>query len=149
MEQPLDDIITTPRSAWPQASATASGDVSLGELFSDLTTDLSTLVRKEIELAKTETIEKVSSAGRNVGMIVAGGLLAYAGLICVLIAIAIGLGNWIGYGLASLIVGVLVIILGFVLVQSGLAALKHMSVTPEKTIETLKDNTEWVKEKVQ
>lgn len=148
MEQPLGDMITTPGSAWPKAPA-PNGDRSLGELVSDLSEDLSTLVRKEIELAKTETVEKVSSVGRNVGSMVAGGLVAYAGAICLLIAIAIGLSNWLPAWLAALIVGAVVLVIGLVMVQAGRSALQHMSVAPEKTIRTLKDNTEWVKEKVQ
>jgi len=148
MEQPLDDRITTPRSAWPQAPV-ANGEKSLGELFSDLSEDLSTLVRKEIALARTETVEKVSSAGRSVGSMLAGGMIAYAGVICVLIAIAIGLSNWIPAWLAALIVGVVVLVIGLVMFQAGRSALQHISVAPKKTIETLKDNTEWVKEKVQ
>jgi hypothetical protein len=69
------------------------GESSLGDLFTGLTYDLSTLVRKEIDLARTETLEKVSQATRSVVFMVAGGMLAYAGLIALIIAAAVALAN--------------------------------------------------------
>jgi len=54
---------------------------TLGDLFTSLTGDLSTLVRQEIDLARTETMEKVTSATRSIVMMVAGGMVAYTGLI--------------------------------------------------------------------
>lgn len=141
-------FVATPResaSAWVQPD----GSPSLGDLFSGLTSDLSSLIRKEIQLARTETTEKISSATRSIVLMAAGGLIAYAGFIALLAAAAIALGGLMPYWLSALLVGIVVLIVGAILIQSGRSALSNLEVTPEKTVETMKDNTEMVKEKLQ
>lgn len=125
-----------------------NAESSLGDLFTGLTYDLSTLVRKEIDLARTETMEKVSQATRSIVFMVAGGMLAYAGLIALIIAAAVALANVMPFWLATLIVGLLVLIVGAIFVQSGRSMLTNMSIVPEKTVESIKEDTEWVKEQV-
>ena len=119
---------------------------SLGELFSELTNEITTLVRQEMQLAKTEMTQKASSAGKDVGMIGAGGALAYAGLLALIAALIIGLGEFIPMWLSALIVGLVVVVIGYVLIRRGLNALKNLDPTPRQTIETLKEDKEWVKE---
>jgi len=119
---------------------------SIGELFAELARETSTLVRQEVQLAKTEMTQKVTSAGKDAGLIGAGGALAYAGLLAVLAAVIIGLGQLIPMWLSALIVGVVVIGIGYMLVQQGLNALKRIDPTPRQTMETLKEDTEWAKE---
>src|SRR5688500_20246716 len=77
-------------------------DRSLGQLFGDLTRQLGTLVRKEIELARTEMTTRVTTVGRDAAMLGAGGALAYAALLVALIAVAlllidIGLTPWLAF----------------------------------------------------
>jgi len=126
-----------------------AGESSLGELFTALTTDMTTLVRKEVELARTETVEKISKATRSVVYMVAGGMLAYAGLIGLIIAAIVALSNVMDLWLAALIVGLVVIIIGAILLQSGRSMLQRLSIVPEKTVESIKESTEWAKEQVQ
>lgn len=126
-----------------------AGETSLGELFTALTTDMTTLVRKEVELARTETVEKVSKATRSVVFMVAGGMLAYAGLIGLIIAAIVALANVMDLWLSALIVGLVVIIIGAILLQSGRSKLQGLSIVPEKTVESIKESTEWAKEQVQ
>lgn len=121
---------------------------SLGQLLTDITNDLSTLLRKEIQLARVETMEKASQATQSVVLMVAGGLVAYTGVIALVIGIIVALANWMPLWVSALIVGVLLAIVGFVLIQSGRNSLKQMSVVPEKTIESIKEDAEMVKEKV-
>src|SRR3954462_7234135 len=83
---------------------------TLGDLFTSLTSDLTTLVRKEIELARTETMEKVSGVTRSVVMMVAGGLVAYAGLIALIMAAIFLLNQALSLWVSALIVGIVVII---------------------------------------
>jgi len=125
-----------------------SAEPSLGDLFTELTYDLSTLVRKEIDLARTETVEKVAQATRSVVFIMAGGMLAYAGLIALIIAAAVALANVMPFWLSTLLVGLLVLIVGAIFVQSGRNMLASMSLVPEKTVESIKEDTAWVKEQV-
>lgn len=127
----------------------AAGETSLGELFTALTTDMTTLVRKEVELARTETVEKISKATRSVVFMIAGGMLAYAGLIGLIIAAIVALANVMDLWLSALIVGLVVIIIGAILLQSGRSMLQRLSLVPEKTVESIKESTEWAKEQVQ
>lgn len=131
------------------STARPAGETSLGELFTALTTDMTTLVRKEVELARTETVEKISKATRSVVFMVAGGMLAYAGLIGLIIAAIVALANVMDLWLSALIVGLVVIIIGAILLQSGRSMLQRLSLVPEKTVESIKESTEWAKEQLQ
>ena len=122
---------------------------TLGDLFSSLTEDLSTLIRKEVDLARTETTEKVTRATRSIVSIIAGGMIAYAGLIALIIAVIVGLSRFMPLWLSALIVGIVVVAIGAIMISSGRGSLANMSVMPEKTVESMKENTEWAKEQVQ
>lgn len=122
---------------------------TIGELFAELARETSTLVRQEVELAKTEMTQKATSAGKDAGMIGAGGALAYAGLLAILAAVIIGLGELIPLWISALLVGLVVVGIGYVLIQRGLTAIKQISPAPRQTIETLKEDKDWVKEQTQ
>lgn len=119
---------------------------SLGDLFAELANETTTLVRQEIQLAKAEMTQKATSAGRDAGMVGAGGALAYAGLLALIAAVIIGLGEFIPMWLSALIVGIVVVGIGYLLIQRGLSALKRINPTPQQTIQTLKEDKEWAKE---
>lgn len=126
----------------------AKAERSLGELFGDLTREMATLVRHEIALATTEMSEKASTVGKNVAYLAVGGLVAYAGLLAIVAAIILALGNFIPMWLSALVVGLVVAGIGYVLVQQGLSALKQADLAPRKTIETLKEDAEWAKQQM-
>jgi hypothetical protein len=124
-------------------------DRSLGELFADLARESSTLVRQELELAKTELAEKATGAARHVGLLAAGGAVAYAGFLAILAAIVIGLaGLGLPWWLAALIVGVVAVGAGYSLVRKALETLKHESLAPRQTMKTIRDDVQWAKEQV-
>lgn len=123
-----------------------SEERSLGELFASLSKDTATLVRQEIELARTELSEQASEAAKNAAGVAVGGAVAYAALILIVIALAIKLADVMETWLAFLIVGAGVAVIGLVIMQKCLTALKHLSFVPEKTIETLKENKAWVQQ---
>ncbi len=132
-----------------QTPGTQGNDRSLGELFGDLAHDTSTLVRKEVQLAKAEMTEKATAVGKDVAFITIGGLIAYAGLLAliatlVIILAAAGMRLW----LAALIVTVIVLAIGGILVQQGLSRLKRTNMAPQQTIATLKEDQQWAKEQV-
>jgi hypothetical protein len=129
--------------------ATRGEERSLGELFGDLARDTGTLVRQEVDLARTELTQKASRAARDVGFLAVGGLVVYAGFLGLLAAaalclVAAGLDAWV----AALLVGVVVAVVGAVLVQRGLSALKREELAPRQTVETLKEDARWAKEQV-
>jgi xanthine/uracil permease len=119
---------------------------SLGELFTELARETSALVRQEVALAKTEMTQKATELGRDAGMIGAGGAIAYAGLLALIAAAILALGQIIALWLSSLIVGVVVAAIGYILMQRGLGALKRADFTPHETIKTLKEDAEWAKD---
>jgi fatty acid desaturase len=122
---------------------------SLGELFGDLATETSNLVRQEVQLAKTEMTQKATAVGKDIGFLAVGGLIAYAGLLALIATLIIVLGTaGLPWWLAALIVAVIVLGVGGFLVQKGLTALKHQSVAPEQTIQTLKEDRQWAKEQM-
>jgi hypothetical protein len=119
---------------------------TLGEMFAELSRETRTLVQQELQLAKTELTEKASKIGKGAAFIVGGGVLAYAGLLAivaalVLILIGIGLPPWA----AAFLGGLLVAGIGYLFIRSGLAALKSQELAPRKTIETLKEDAQWLK----
>jgi xanthine/uracil permease len=122
---------------------------SLGDLFSDLSRETTTLVRQEVQLAKAELTQSATEAARGIGMLVAGGAVAYAGLFFVLLAIVYGLieAGWDAW-LSALVVGVVVVAIGAILVLRARESLKPANLAPRRTIETLKEDQEWAKEQI-
>lgn len=121
---------------------------SLGELLSDLTNDFSTLFRKEITLAKVEMTEKATEVIKSVAMLAVGGFIAYAGFLALLAAAILGLAFVVSWWLSALIVGLVVLLIGYILVQSGMNKLKSENLTPHHTKESLQEDAEWAKEQV-
>ena len=122
---------------------------SIGELFGDLVQQTGTLVRQEVQLATTEMTQKATAVGKDIGALAVGGAVAYAGLLALIAAIIIGLGQLgVTWWLAALIVGVVVAGIGYFLVQKGLTALKQQSIAPQQTIQTLKEDRQWAKEQI-
>ncbi len=116
----------------------------VGELFQDLANDTRTLLSLELELARTEMAEKVSQVGKDAGFIAAGGFVIYAGFVMFLAFIGFGLANFIPLWLSFLIVGVVVMLVGYAVLRKGLNDLKSRSMAPQKTIESLKRDKEWL-----
>ena len=119
---------------------------SIGELFAELSQKTTTLVRQEIELAKVEMSQKASRVGKNVGFLLIGGVVAYTGLLAVVAAGIILLGEVIAYWLSAAIIGVVIAVVGAVLVVKGASTLRQEEPTPRETIETLQEDKEWLKD---
>jgi len=119
---------------------------SLAELFGELTREINTLIRQELALFKTEIGKKAADVGKNVGMLVAGGAVAYAGLLALLAAVILLLAQAMPAWVAALIVGLVVAGGGGFLVYNGLEALKKEDLTPRETVETLKEDASWARQ---
>lgn len=129
-----------------QRAPTGQDDRSIGELFSDLTRDTTSLVRQEVELAKTEMSHKAARVGKDVGFLAAGGAVAYAGFLTLIAAVVLVLGLAIPMWISALIVGIVVAGIGAFLVMRGIDNLKNEGVAPKATIETLQEDKQWVQE---
>jgi hypothetical protein len=119
----------------------------IGELLGDLASQVSTLVRKEIELARVEVTSSVGRAGRGAAMAGLGGALLYAGLLALLAAavfglIEAGMEAW----LAALIVGLAAAVIGGVVTSIGVKQVQTTNMAPTQTAETVRENVEFVKE---
>lgn len=125
---------------------TRRDDRSLGELFSDLTKEMGTLVRQEVQLAKTEMTDKAASYGKDAGFIGAGAAIAYAGFLAIILAIILLLGLAIPMWVSALIIGVVVAAIGAFLILNGYNRLKSTTPAPTQTIDTLKEDARWMKE---
>jgi hypothetical protein len=127
----------------------SQSDRSLGELFGDLARDMGTLVSQEVALARTEMTEKASRVGKDIAFLAVGGLIVYTGLLAIIAAVIVLLAqNGVSWWLSALLVGVFVTVIGYVIVQKGIAALKREDLAPRQTIESLKEDTQWAKEQI-
>lgn len=119
-------------------------------LFSDLWRETSTLVHDEIELARAEVSEKVTQVGSGVAVIATSSAVLFAGFLMLLIAaasaLALVLPEEYAPWLAPLAVGVVVVLAGMIALRSGLAALRARNLKPERTLESLRQDRELVKE---
>ncbi len=120
----------------------------LGDLFSDLATEMSNLVRQEVALAKVEVGQKAKYVGRNVGYLVVGGAVAYAALLAIIAAIIMLLDRVMPSWGAALLVGVLVGGIGWLLIGKALSALQQTDMTPRQIVETLKEDATWMKQQI-
>lgn len=123
-------------------------DRSIGELFGQLSQDMTLLVRQEIQLARTEMSDKLSRFTSNLVSVLSGGFVAYLGglaLVAALILAIRDLAN-ISLALSALIVGAVLAIVGYVMLQKGVKELKRVDLAPRRTVETLKDDVQWAKE---
>ena len=121
---------------------------SVGEVFGQLTQDLSLLVRQEAQLAKTEMQTKISRATSDLVSLAAGGVVALIGALALTAAIIlllidpVGLSPW----LAALLVGALMAGIGYVMLQGGLKDLKRIDPAPRRTVESIKEDIQLAKE---
>jgi hypothetical protein len=118
----------------------------IAEVAKDLTSDLSLLVRQEIELAKAEMAEKGRTAAPGLGMFGGAGVfgLCAAGALtgCLVLLFSLFLADWA----AALIVGVVLAAVAFVLARQGKERVADAGKpVPEQTIETVKEDVEWAK----
>jgi hypothetical protein len=123
-------------------------DKSLGELLSELTSGFSRMFRQEIALARTEVREATTHAIRDVVFLALGVLVLYAAFYLFLAAAVVGLAEVVPVWLSAIIVGVIVSIVGYILLQKGIKDLKARRFKPEQTIESLKEDKDWARAKI-
>ncbi len=121
-------------------------DRSIGELIAELSRETATLVRQEVQLAKAEMSQKASRVGKNVGFLVVGGVVAYTGLLAIVAAVIIVLGGLIPLWLSALVVGLVIAVVGLLLVVKGANTLRREEPVPRETVETLKEDREWLRD---
>ena len=126
--------------------STTKDDRTLGEMFAELARETRMLVQQEIQLARTELSEKASNAARSSGFVAAGGSLAYGGVLTIIAAIVLalieaGMSAWS----AALLTGVAVAALGYLFFRSGISGFRTRNLAPQQTIQTLKEDAQWLR----
>jgi uncharacterized membrane protein YqjE len=141
-EDPMGSVRYEP----PEPERGAEDERSVGELLRELSTETSTLVRQEVQLAKAELTEKAKQAGKGAGLLGGAAVMglallgAFTAFLIAVIALAVPV--W----LSALIVTVLYGVIAGVLALVGKKALQQAGpAKPEQTIDTLKEDAQWAK----
>ena len=127
------------------ATRTAPSEPSLGELVAQASADLSTLARKEIELAKAEIGAEVAKVGKGAGLLGGAGFLGHLALIFASLAAMFGLAHWMPLGWAAATVAGVFGLLAASMALLGKRTLSSLDPAPHRTIATLKEDAAWAR----
>jgi uncharacterized membrane protein YqjE len=123
-----------------------AGDRSFAEILQDVIGNVQEIVRSEVRLAKAEMKEEAAKAKSSAMLLGVGAAsAAYAVLFLLLMtvyALTLVMPNWA----AALVVGGALAIVAAVAITAGMKRFKEIHPTPERTLETIKENVEWVKQ---
>jgi len=131
------DLRTSAVANQYQGSGRDVSNASVGELIGEVTRDLSTLMRQELDLAKAEVKQEASKAAKAGGMLGAAGFAGYMVLLFASIAAWQGLAEIMPSGWAALIVAVVWAVVGAVLFAVGRKRMAEVNPKPERTVETV------------
>jgi len=137
---------TSTGTAQAGAGQTGGQDArSIGEIVGDIATDLSSMVRSELELAKTEAKAEVAKAGKGAGMFGGAALAGYFALLFLSLFAMYLLADAVDIEWAALIVFAVWLVIAAVLAVLGRTQLKSMSPALDRTQQTLKEDVQWAK----
>ena len=141
----------------PQPPPAAGEDLGIVELLSDLRDEGTLLLRKEGELARAEISRSIERVTASLGKLLFAGVLAIAGTVILLIAASAAVGElleWAGLHpdiaewLGPLLLGLVVTGAAVGLLMAALKGLQRVDPVPNRTVETVKENSAWMKDKV-
>ena len=118
---------------------------SVGDLISEVTSDLTTLMRQELDLAKAEVKQEVTTAGKAAGMLGAAGFAGYMVALFLSIALWWALANGLDEGWAALVVAAIWAVIAAVLAVLGRSRMRQVNPKPERTVQTLQQVPEALK----
>jgi uncharacterized membrane protein YqjE len=119
---------------------------SWGELIGELAGQLVGLARDEVALARRELEQKLKTVQSAAAVIAIGAIVALIATLSVCAAVIIALAEYVGPWQSALIVGLILGMAAGVTILIGVSRFKRTSLRPEKTIETLEENKEWLKD---
>ncbi|MDP9347840.1 MAG: phage holin family protein [Gemmatimonadota bacterium] len=131
----------------PAGDGRAAGDEPpLGELFGQLTSDAGRLIRQEVALAKAELRETGATLARDGAKLGVAAALGLLGAMAATAFLIIALGDLLdNYWLSALLVTVLLLAVAAYLAKSAMNDVKRRGLTPEQTVETLREDVQWAK----
>lgn len=134
-----------PGRAGSESPDADGADRSLGSLVSSLTGDMSKLMRQELNLAKAELREEAKEAGKAVGMLGGAAFAGWMTAIFLSVTLMWLLDKVMDLTLAALVVTLVWGIAAAVLALSGKKKLQNLNPKPEQTIDSLKEDAQWLK----
>ena len=132
----------------PNPSQPKQPDKSLGDLFGDLSQEFGELVRTQTELAKTEIREQTDKAKKAAGAFGGAAVAGYMALLLLSFAAAWGLSEIVPEGVAFLIIGLVYGAVAGVLFLRGRQRVREFSVVPEETVQSVKEDVQWARQKI-
>jgi uncharacterized membrane protein YqjE len=137
--------VSTADQGHPDMPTRAGETRSVGEIVGDISQNMSTLIKQEMDLAKSEMKQEVAKLGKGVGMFGGAGLAGLLTLFFLSFALTFLLDNWMPVELAALIVGVLWGIVAAVLAMRGRQEIKQANPQLPTTQQTLKEDVQWAR----
>jgi predicted phage tail protein len=135
----------------PSSRTTGSGErdgESAVALLRRLLNELSDLIRKEIALAKVEASEALSQAKAAAISMASGGAVLFGGFLVLLAAAVLALSHVVSDWLAALIVGGVVAVIGYLMIQGGKKKLDPSTLKPDRTQNALRQDKEMLERRM-
>jgi len=129
----------------------AEGEVpreSFGELLSQLANTSAALIRDQLELAKEEMRENLARLRSGLVTLAVSAVIGMLALLTLCAAAVIGLGFLVGIGIAALIIGAGLAVVGGIVASVGIHRLKRARLKPKETVRSLKEGKEWLKQEM-
>jgi uncharacterized membrane protein YqjE len=131
---------------------TAADNRGLGTLVRELADGSAQLIRGEAKIARTEVGDMVKGIAMGTGFVAIGGVLALLGGLSLLAGVILLIGDqwlprdlyWVAAALVLLVSGGI----AFVFFRRGMSMLSPASLAPDQTVETLKEDKEWLKRRM-
>lgn len=123
-----------------------AGDRSLSDVLQDILANVQEILRSEIRLARTEIREEATRAVSSVLWLAAGAVVALSSWIFLLWTVAYALAAVVPMWAATLITAAAMTMTGAALIGVGFRRIKRVTPVPERTIDSLKENLEWIKQ---
>jgi len=131
------------------ADQAATPEHSTGELVKMVTEQVSVLVRDELKLAQLEMGTKAKQAGKGMGMLGGGGLVALYGVACLIACVIIAISHSLQAWLSALIVGAALLLIAGVLAVLGRSHLRKATPPmPTQAVDSVKTDVAEIRERV-
>jgi hypothetical protein len=137
-----------PRGRGDGVYGESTGQGGIMDLLRSLAEDVGTLVRQEIDLAKLEAARAARRLAADSAWIAVGVAIAAVGALCLVLAMALGLGALLGsYWLGTLVTGLALVLLGGGFLFKGVRDLRKLELAPRETTDSLRQNARWARER--
>ena len=122
-----------------------SGGRSFSQIFQEILTHTTEIIRSEVRLARVEVREDITQASKASVYLVIGAVFAFHALGFILLGAVYALGTRLALWLSAVIVGVTAAVVAAAFLQVGRTKIKQTSLKPDKTLRSLQENVTWMK----